>query len=273
MWLWIGISVGVLILIWASWWIVHRWRRRRIGVKLARQREEICRQYSGWVKILSDKNLSVDDFQQDHLLRVDHFLDEECLHTLREEGLSHLDQGIRSYIPTHKKGRSLPYESLHHFAPHCLALYHSDTLRQWVGKVVGEEVYPAGVHDQSAASILFYDQPGDHINWHFDHNFYHGRQFTVLISLVNKGPNGSLSASKLMRKDAEGNAIEVDSSENTLVVFEGAQVLHRVSPTDPGDLRVIFSMTYNTVPKIGPMHEFCRRVKDTAFHGLKALWD
>ena len=36
-----------------------------------------------------------------------------------------------------------------------------------------------------------------HIQWHFDHNFYEGRQFTALINLVNRSADGKISASKL----------------------------------------------------------------------------
>jgi hypothetical protein len=146
-------------------------------------------------------------------------------------------------------------------------------VQEWVGRVVGERVFPAGDHDQSACSLLIYDQPGDHIGWHYDHNFYQGRQFTVLLSLVNKSQDGGLSASNYVRKLPDGTNQEVDTCENALVLFEGSLVRHKATPTQPGDLRVILSMTYNTVPKISWFGEFIRRCKDIAFHGLKALWD
>jgi hypothetical protein len=30
-------------------------------------------------------------------------------------------------------------------------------------------------------------EPGDHIGWHYDHNFYRGRHFTLLLTIVNTG--------------------------------------------------------------------------------------
>jgi hypothetical protein len=121
--------------------------------------------------------------------------------------------------------------------------------------------------------VLYYTEAGDHINWHFDHNFYKGRHFTVLLSLVNKSAGGKLSTSRLLWKDATGQVVPVDTAENTIVVFEGARVLHRVSPTDPGDVRVILSMTFCTDPRIGWFKETLRRFKDTAYYGVRALWD
>jgi len=120
--------------------------------------------------------------------------------------------------------------------------------------------------------LLYYTEEGDHIQWHFDHNFYRGRQFTVLLSLLNRGGEGGLSASRLMRKDAAGNEVAIDTPENTLVVFEGQRVVHRVSPAAAGDQRIVLSMTFNVDPRISFTREIKRRIKDTAFFGVRVLW-
>ena len=44
--------------------------------------------------------------------------------------------------------------------------------------------------------MIVYEKPGDHIGWHFDHNFYRGRHFTLLIPVVNQGRDGGLSAAR-----------------------------------------------------------------------------
>ena len=64
----------------------------------------------------------------------------------------------------------------------------------------------------------------------------------------------------------------VETPENTLVLFEGARVLHRVSPAAAGDLRIVLSMTFNTDPRISLRGEVMRRCKDVAFYGLGVLW-
>ena len=178
----------------------------------------------------------------------------------------------RSYVPTHKKGGTIPYELIHEACPCCLAFYHCPQIWQFVSQVAGEKVGPAGDHDQSAESILYYDEAGDHIHWHFDHNFYDGRQFTALINLVNRSAQGGMSASTLVYKTSKGAEIEVDTSENTFVIFEGSQVLHRATPTAEGDLRIMLSMTFNTAPKISAFRELKRRIKDTAFLDSRVLW-
>jgi hypothetical protein len=143
---------------------------------------------------------------------------------------------------------------------------------KWVSDIVGMKVEPTPDCDQSSLSLLCYREAGDHINWHYDHNFYRGRHFTVLLSLANESATGGLSQSSLMRRLSSGDET-VNTASNSLVIFEGSQVLHRASPTAEGDVRIMLSMTYCSDPRTGWLREFARRVKDTAFFGVRALWD
>jgi hypothetical protein len=215
----------------------------------------------------------VDRFGRETLITVDGFLTPTSLEQLRQEALDNLPRVVRSYVPTHKQGGTVSYETIHSHAPGCLALYHSPEMHRWIGEIVGAPVRCTADHDQSACSILYYMQPGDYINWHRDPNFYSGRQFTILLMLVNKGPDGGMSSSALMRKHPGGREERIELDENGLVLFEGPRVLHKVSPTAAGDRRIALSMTFNTDPRIGLFRELARRVKDTAFFGLKVLWD
>ena len=121
--------------------------------------------------------------------------------------------------------------------------------------------------------MLCYKDAGDHIGWHYDHNFYRGRHFTVLLMLVNRAADGGPSKSRLQHQLADGSAEAIDMPDNTLVVFEGARVRHRVTPIAEGDLRMVLSMTYCDDPRTHPLKDAARRIKDTAFFGLRALWD
>ncbi len=180
--------------------------------------------------------------------------------------------GERSFIPAHKKGGTIAYDVIRRDAPALAALYHGDALRTFVSRLVGEAVYPTPDHDQSSLSVLIYDRPGDHIGWHYDHNFYRGRHFTVLLPVVNVGhdPDGR-SHARLIAK-LRGADVEVASPPNTLIVFEGARVLHRVTPVGAGERRLVVSMTYCADPRISTLGEAARRIKDVAFFGVRALW-
>ncbi len=175
----------------------------------------------------------------------------------------------RSYVPGHKKGGTVSYEALHSLAPEIVALYHSPYLIGLCSATIGEPVGPTPIRDQSSCSLLVYDRPGDHIGWHFDHNFYEGRHFTALLPIVNEGPFG-LSSARLVC-DLEPLR-EVQTPPNTLVLFEGARIRHRVTRLREGERRVLLSMTYCTNPVSSPLKNAARRVKDTAYYGVRALW-
>ncbi len=251
----------------------YRAKRARLYRALAEQRQQVVRQYAALVPTLPECNGLSESFRKLFLVRRDNFLPPEALQRLRDECVANQVRAERTYLPVHKKGSTLSYEGVHRHAPACLGFFHSEALRRWVSDVVGQEVRPCADHDQSTCSILYYDQAGDHINWHFDHNFYRGRHYTVLLSLINRSPRGGPSASELQTKDAAGRVTVVDTSDNSVVVFEGARVLHRASPAAEGDVRIILSMTFSTDPRVPWLKEAVRRCKDTAYYGLRALWD
>lgn len=207
----------------------------------------------------------------DRLAVIPGLLASETFADLKAES-EHLLAPERSYVPTHKKGGTVAYETLIASAPAVLALYHSDVFQDFISRIVGARVQPTPVRDQSSLSLLFYDRPGDHIGWHFDHNFYRGRHFTVLIAIANEGSApGGLSHAELQAKPA-GLEIAISTAPNTCVVFEGAKVRHKVTPILAGERRLMLSMTYCTTPKSHWWQGISRRFKDTAFYGVRALW-
>lgn len=197
-------------------------------------------------------------------------LDKQFTELVRE--VETLAGAERSYVPAHKKGGTIAYETLIARAPSVTTLYHSEALRNLVSRTVGVKVDPTPLHDQSSLSVLVYDRPGDHIGWHYDHNFYRGRHFTLLLPVVNTGRSeGGISHARLSAK-IDGAECEIGTPPNTLVLFEGAKVLHKVSPILDGERRVVISMTYCTDARASGVQAVARRLKDTAFFGVRALW-
>lgn len=198
-------------------------------------------------------------------------LDPATFEAVRLEA-EHLVAAERSYVPAHKKGGTVAYETLIASSPTITALYHATALRGLVSRLAGEMLMPTPFHDQSSLSVLFYDKPGDHIGWHFDHNFYRGRHFTILLPLVNEGgAPGGLSHAQLIAKVGETERA-IATPPNILVVFEGAKVRHKVVPITEGERRIVLSMTYCTDPTSTLAQGVARRMKDTAFFGIRALW-
>jgi hypothetical protein len=195
----------------------------------------------------------------------------QMFESLKEE-INRLSNTERSYLPSHKKGGTIAYETLCKEAPGVVAFYLSSELHDLISRIVGVKVVPTPLHDQSSCSVLFYEKPGDHIGWHFDHNFYKGRHFTVLLPIVNRNAeNTGLSAARLFARVGREER-QVATPPNQLVVFEGAKIVHKATPIGEGERRVLLSMTFATDPRSTLVKGIARRLKDTAFFGIRALW-
>ena len=66
--------------------------------------------------------------------------------------------------------------------------------------------------------------------------------------------------------------LDIAAKESRLIVFKGAKVRHKVTPIGEGERRVVWSMTYCADPRNSAWQGVKRRIKDTAFFGLRALW-
>jgi hypothetical protein len=250
-----------------------------IGLKLRKQHQyrqlqarqhDLVVQYGAELKLPDRPREALPDFRQ-HIAVVGEPLPEPAFERLREAALRHR-RTERSYFPTHKQGGTIAYEELHRTAPEIVAFYQSDYLRRLCSAVIGEPVLPTPIHDQSSCSLLFYDRPRDHIGWHYDYNFYNGRHFTVLLPLVNRHQEEDrLSSAQLVIRQ-DDREVMIPTPPNTLIVFEGARVFHKVTRLGENELRVIFSMTFCTRPQTSALKGALRRLKDIAYFGVRALW-
>lgn len=221
----------------------------------------------------SIRQLATDELPsfEHRLVTMRDILAPETFAQLREE-IGSLVETERSFVPAHKKGGTIAYETLIANAPRAVSLYHSPELHRLLSTILGENVSPTPPNDQSSLSVLFYERPGDHIGWHYDHDFYRGRHFTVLIAIENRGHQAEgLSAATLLAKQ-QGNEVAVATPPNAFVFFEGAKVLHKVTPIEADERRVVLSMTFATDTRSTLAMGIARRFKDTAFFGIRALW-
>lgn len=250
-----------------------------IGLKMRKQRQyrhlqtcqrDIIATYGPALQLPRELPRAVPSFRQ-RIAAIAEVLPPTSLTTLRAAALR-CRQTERSYFPAHKQGGTVAYEDLHTLAPEIIAFYHSDYVRWLCSTITGEALVPTPINDQSACSLLFYDRPRDHIGWHYDHNFYNGRHFTVLLPLVNRHrTEDRLSSAQLViRQDQQEQVIP--TPPNTLIVFEGAKVFHKVTRLEENEQRIILSMTFCTKPHASLLKGALRRCKDVAYFGVRALW-
>lgn len=250
--------------------VAVRWRRLRLYARLRQEQENL----RGQVATGAERWFTppaVLPFFSHRLVSLTGLLPSAILDHLRQV-VDGARRNERSYIPGHKQGGTISYEHLHRIAPELVTFYQSQVLRDLVSNIVGVPVVPTPLHDQSSCSLLVYDRPRDHIGWHYDHNFYRGRHFTVLLCLVNEDRvHGGLSSAHLQAR-IDGKEEIIPTPPNTLVIFEGAQVLHRVTGLGPEQTRIQLSMTFCTDPTAPWFKSLIRRGKDMAYFGIRALW-
>jgi hypothetical protein len=243
-------------------------RRARLYRELADRVEQITRDHEPDLAAPAARNLP--GFEAG-LAAVPNFLPAVSFAALAREA-EQLVSPERSFVPAHKQGGTVAYETLIEAAPVIVACYHSALLWDIVSRLVGTPIRPTPINDQSSLSVLVYNKPGDHIGWHYDHNFYRGRHFTVLLAIHNAGRAAHGLSHAVLKARLPGREIAISTAANTLVVLEGARVRHQVTPIREGERRLVLSMTYCTDARSYWWQGWSRRLKDTAFFGLRALW-
>ncbi|HOB63176.1 MAG TPA: hypothetical protein PKI41_13805 [Candidatus Competibacteraceae bacterium] len=245
-------------------------RKQRQYRQLQTDQRELVERYGAQLNLPGRLPDALPDFQS-RLATVADVLPDAAFTQLRDAALRHR-QIERSYFPVHKQGGTIAYEDLHQVAPEIVAFYQSDDLRRICSAIIGEPVLPTPLHDQSSCSLLFYDRPRDHIGWHYDYNFYNGRHFTVLLPLVNRHLGADRLSSAQLEIRHGDREVMIPTPPNTLIVFEGARVFHRVTRLGENELRVMLSMTFCTRPQSSLFKGTVRRFKDIAYFGVRALW-
>ncbi len=208
---------------------------------------------------------------ENKIVSVRNFLPEETMVMLQNAVLRQV-RPDRIHIPIHKRGATISYHELHVHAPEAVVFYQSEELRDWGTSIVGSRIMPTPLSDLNSCSVLIYDKPQDHIRRHYDLNFYRGRHFTALLSLVNTNADSTgVSSAQLIVRFPEGDKV-IPTPPNTFVFFEGAYVYHGVTPLKEGECRIVLSMTYCTDPSASAFQNVRRRFKDIAYFGPRALW-
>ena len=97
--------------------------------------------------------------------------------------------------------------------------------------------------DPSRLSLLSYSQPGDRMAWHRDGNGYYGERWVGIFVLRNRcEASQGLSHAKLEFRHSDGSGSEANMPENSLTLFQGSRLTHRVTPILEGQHRLVLSM-------------------------------
>lgn len=125
-------------------------------------------------------------------------------------------------------------------------IFNSLDVLQKIYKRTGMLLQFVPLTDPNRMSILFYEKPKDGINWHYDGNNYYGQRWAGIFTIENNGflPN-TFSSAKFNYDDGSGSGIRtIDTKENSLILFRGDVVKHKVDNLQNGEKRTVVSLLF-----------------------------
>ena len=100
--------------------------------------------------------------------------------------------------------------------------------------------------DTDRAETISKEVPGDGISWHVDGSIYLGDRWAGILVLKE---NTNEENSKLeLRPNGESLQLAKRDLINSLVLFRGDHVEHRVRPLNPSEHRVVLSLLFSPNP-------------------------
>jgi len=220
-----------------------------------------------------EANLREDYSDQDEFVVVEDFLSSEVLSRWEVE-LEKLKPHIhRNYLPGHKKGGSVAYQTVNALAPSITGLYHSAPLLGFLRRVVSAEINECPSNDPHRCALYAYTEEGDHMGWHYDTSYYKDRRWTVLVGFKDESSSRLLCHLHTRNPNRDAVKLELQIKPGALVIFNGDKVYHAVSPLKEGESRYVVSMQYVTASDMNPFMRFISNMKDAvAYFGLRGVF-
>jgi hypothetical protein len=209
-------------------------------------------------------------WRQQELVVLDRFVPTELLDRLRKEAGALQREVVRRQVGGFKRAGAVGYHALARRAPTILSLYRSQALLRFLSDLSELPLLTCPEHDPHACALYRYDNPGDHVGFHYDTSWYEGARFTVLIGLEDTST--SRLRCLLYSRDPHRPTRELDvaTKPGTLVFFNGDKLLHAVTPLGPNQTRVVLSLQYVTNRLMRPWKRFVSNVKDSvAYFGFR----
>jgi alkylated DNA repair dioxygenase AlkB len=210
---------------------------------------------------------------QDEFLVVDDFLSPAIMGSWGEQ-LEALKPHIhRNFIPNHKKGGSVGYDTVRANAPAMNAVYQSPALLAFLKNITGAELQECPGSDPHRCALYAYTEEGDHIGWHYDTSYYKDRRWTLLVGFQDNSSSKLVCKLHTRHPGHDEASLSLKIAPGTLVLFNGDKVYHAVTPTKAGEARYLVSMQYVTDTGMNPFMRFVSNMKDSiAYFGLKEVF-
>lgn len=203
--------------------------------------------------------------EQDEFVVVDQFLPSEV------EEL--IPKAHRNFIPKHKKGGSVGYNTVHEFGPSMRGGYHSPAVQSCLSGIAGSAMKECPASDLHRCALYCYTEEGDHVGWHYDTSYYKDTRWTVLIGLRDESSSRLDCRLYTRQKGREPKDLSLRVETGMMVLFNGDTIYHAVTPVKAGEQRHIISMQDVKTGEMNPFMRFVSNMKDSvAYFGLRQVF-
>jgi hypothetical protein len=147
------------------------------------------------------------------------------------------------------------------------ALVNSGVLQLVRDRTGLEDMEYVGPADRNQISLLYYADQGDGIDWHFDGNIYLGERWAGIYTLHEESADGTTKLEAEV--DGELRTFDCGEMRNTLLLFQGDQVRHRVRPMAAGEERLVVNLLFSPTPVMtrNPVLRFYQSIVNYVFYG------
>ena len=212
-------------------------------------------------------------YEQDEFLVLENMIPRDVISQWEMELEALKPQIHRNFIPKHKKGGSVDYNTVAQLAPAMTAVYHSPAFQKAFSQIADAPMKECPSSDLHRCALYAYTEAGDHIGFHYDTSYYKDRRWTVLVGLIDESSSKLLCHLHTRNKDRKPEKLELKVGPGTVVLFNGDKVWHAVTPTAADERRFIVSMQYVTNGDMSPFMRFVSNMKDSiAYFGLKKVF-
>ena len=209
----------------------------------------------------------------DEFVVIPDFLPASILERWEAELPAVASQIHRSYLPNHKKGGSVPYDTLHSVAPAITEVYHSRPLLEFLRRLAGADMNECPPNDPHRCAFYAYTEEGDHMGFHYDISYYKDRRWTLLVGFKDDSSSRLLCHLHTRQPGHAVEKLELKMTPGMLVLFNGDKVYHSVTPVKAGETRYVVSMQFVTCGEMNPLMRFISNMKDAvAYFGLRGVF-
>ncbi len=167
-----------------------------------------------------------------------------------------------------RKASGISFTELHQSYSGFLEFYHSFEFKNFLQHRLKKIINRPPMSDDNCCSIIMYTSKGDYINWHYDYSSYHGKRYTILLTLVNENElTGNLSENNFIYVE-DGVEKKLKCKPNSIIIFDGENIRHKSTPINDNEKRVLISMTFCDIcqQKTNIINRFYEKIKNLAFY-------